>query len=82
MVCHTLPCDPQLFDEDTYTYTYLVGDKNSGEAALIDPVIDKVTRDLQIISDLGLKLKYAGECGRDSKTLASKSKGKYASKSG
>ena len=53
----------QLFDEDTYTYTYLVGDRASGEAALIDPVIDKAVRDLQIIADLGLKLKYAGQSG-------------------
>ncbi|XP_043202839.1 persulfide dioxygenase ETHE1, mitochondrial-like [Amphibalanus amphitrite] len=49
----------QLFDGDTYTYTYLVGDRSTGEAALIDPVIDQVTRDLQVVSDLGLTLKYA-----------------------
>ena len=50
----------QLFDADTYTYTYVVGDRSSGEAALIDPVIDQAVRDLQVVTDLGLKLKYAG----------------------
>ena len=27
----------QLFDHDSSTYTYLLGDANSGEALLIDP---------------------------------------------
>ncbi|XP_037080379.1 persulfide dioxygenase ETHE1, mitochondrial-like isoform X2 [Pollicipes pollicipes] len=49
----------QLFDADTFTYTYLVADRRSGEAALIDPVIDQVDRDLTLLRDLRLKLKYA-----------------------
>ncbi len=49
----------QLFDYDTWTYTYLIADENTGEAALIDPVITKIDRDLDLISELGLRLKYS-----------------------
>jgi len=48
----------QLFEKETSTYTYLLGDKNTKEAVLIDPVIETVERDLQLLSDLDLKLKY------------------------
>lgn len=49
----------QLFDGDTWTYTYLLADPQSGEAMLIDPVRDLVDRDLGLIKELGFKLKYA-----------------------
>ncbi|HHM05156.1 MAG TPA: MBL fold metallo-hydrolase [Gammaproteobacteria bacterium] len=49
----------QLFDYDTWTYTYLIADRDSGHAALIDPVQDQVERDLQLLTELGLTLKYA-----------------------
>ncbi len=49
----------QLFDYDTWTYTYLLGDKESKEALLIDPVINQVERDMALINELGLTLKYA-----------------------
>ncbi len=52
----------QLFDNKSFTYTYLLADKKSREAVLIDPVIELVSRDLNIIRDLDLKLKYAGKC--------------------
>lgn len=48
----------QLFDQDTFTFTYLVADEASGEAALIDPVVGQVDRDLTLLSELGLSLKY------------------------
>jgi sulfur dioxygenase len=48
----------QLFDQDTWTYTYLLADEVSREAVIIDPVIEKVERDLKLISELGLKLIY------------------------
>ncbi len=48
----------QLFDYDTWTYTYLIYDPNTREAALIDTVQEQVERDLQLIEELGLKLKY------------------------
>lgn len=46
----------QLFDRDSCTYTYLLGDPATGEALLIDPVLELVDRDLQIVEELGLKL--------------------------
>lgn len=49
----------QLFDGDTWTYTYLVADTQSGEAMLIDPVRDQIDRDLALVGQLGFKLKYA-----------------------
>lgn len=46
----------QLFEADSSTYTYLIGCRESGEAILIDPVLDTVERDLQVLHDLGLRL--------------------------
>lgn len=46
----------QLFDQDTWTYTYLLGDRDSREAVLIDPVREKVPAYLQLLGDLGLEL--------------------------
>lgn len=34
----------QLFDAQSSTYTYLLGDSASGEAVLIDPVFEQVRR--------------------------------------
>lgn len=51
----------QLFDHDTWTYTYLIADPTSGEAALIDPVAGQVERDLGLLVELGLTLKYSME---------------------
>jgi sulfur dioxygenase len=48
----------QLFDHDTYTYTYLIADPVTREAALIDTVKENKERDLQLVRELGLKLKY------------------------
>ena len=48
----------QLFDYETYTYTYLIADRESGEAVIIDPVAEQITRDLQLIEELGLRLRY------------------------
>ena len=46
----------QLFDETSATYTYLLGSRVGGEALLIDPVLDRVDRYLQLIEELGLRL--------------------------
>jgi glyoxylase-like metal-dependent hydrolase (beta-lactamase superfamily II) len=46
----------QLLEADSSTYTYLIGCEATGEAVLIDPVIDTVERDLQLVKDLGLTL--------------------------
>lgn len=51
----------QLFDYDTWTYTYLLWDEETKEAAVIDTVIEQVERDMQHIEELGLKVKYLME---------------------
>jgi uncharacterized membrane protein YedE/YeeE len=44
----------QLFEKESSTYTYLIGDSVSREAILIDPVDVTVDRDLAIAKELGL----------------------------
>ncbi len=46
----------QLFEPVSSTYTYLLGCEQTGQAALIDPVLDTVERDLGLIRELGLTL--------------------------
>jgi len=46
----------QLFDPQSSTYTYLLGDAASRQAVLIDPVFDQARRDVALIEELGLKL--------------------------
>jgi len=46
----------QLFDPQSSTYTYLLGDRPAGEAVLIDPVFEQVRRDAALIGELGLRL--------------------------
>lgn len=48
----------QLFDYETWTYTYLLADAHSKEAILIDSVKEQAERDLQLLKELGLSLKY------------------------
>jgi glyoxylase-like metal-dependent hydrolase (beta-lactamase superfamily II) len=47
----------QLFDRETYTYTYLLADANTKEAVLIDPVIERVDSYLLLLNELQLTLK-------------------------
>jgi glyoxylase-like metal-dependent hydrolase (beta-lactamase superfamily II) len=47
----------QLFEPQSSAYTYLVACEESREAALIDPVIETVERDLALLKELGLTLK-------------------------
>src|SRR5947199_1500325 len=46
----------QLFDSVSGTYTYLLASRRGGEALIIDPVLEKVDRYLQLIRELDLKL--------------------------
>lgn len=48
----------QLFEHESSTYTYLIADPASKEAALIDAVLETASRDLKWIQELGLSLKY------------------------
>lgn len=51
----------QLFDAETGTYTYLIADPETRAAALIDPVIEQIDRDLGLVRELGLDLAYVLE---------------------
>lgn len=51
----------QLFEKTSSTYTYLIGCPETGVCALIDPVLETVDRDLQLVRELGLKLAYTVE---------------------
>ena len=51
----------QLFEPISSAYTYLVACEDTREAALIDPVLETTERDLQLLENLGLTLKYAME---------------------
>ncbi|MEH2278101.1 MAG: MBL fold metallo-hydrolase [Nostoc sp.] len=51
----------QFFDPETSSYTYLIADEQTGDAVLIDPVLEQVDRDLQSLDELGLKLRYCLE---------------------
>ncbi|MCY4644113.1 MAG: MBL fold metallo-hydrolase, partial [Bacteriovoracales bacterium] len=51
----------QLFDRESCTYTYLLADGKTLEAVLIDSVFEHADRDLSLIEELGLKVKYVLE---------------------
>ena len=46
----------QLFDSTSGTYSYLMASRRGGEALIIDPVLEKVDRYLQLVKELDLKL--------------------------
>jgi glyoxylase-like metal-dependent hydrolase (beta-lactamase superfamily II) len=49
----------QLFDRVSCTYTYLIAERATGEAILVDPVISNVEQYLRLISELDLGLVLA-----------------------
>lgn len=51
----------QLFDEATWTYTYLIADPVSKDAVFIDPVNTHIDDYLQLLNEQGLNLKYSLE---------------------
>ncbi len=46
----------QLFDSTSGTYTYILASRQGGEALIIDPVLEKVDRYLQLVRELDLRL--------------------------
>ena len=46
----------QLFDQTSSTYSYLLASRKGGEALIIDPVLERVDRYLQLVRELDLKL--------------------------
>jgi sulfur dioxygenase len=51
----------QLFDLESCTYTYLMADPDVREAILVDAVLEQVERDLKLLKELGLSLRYCLE---------------------
>ena len=51
----------QLYDSGSNTYTYLLADLDLKEAILVDPVLEQVERDLKLLDELGLNLRYCLE---------------------
>uniref|UniRef100_UPI003AAA569F persulfide dioxygenase ETHE1, mitochondrial isoform X2 n=1 Tax=Centroberyx gerrardi TaxID=166262 RepID=UPI003AAA569F len=49
----------QLFESVSSTYTYLLADRETREAIIIDPVLETIDRDMKLIDELGLTLKLA-----------------------
>src|SRR5947209_4943125 len=46
----------QLFDSVSGTYTYLLASQRGGETLIIDPVLEKIQRYIQLIKELDLRL--------------------------
>ena len=51
----------QLFEPSSSTYTYLLADPENGVAALVDPVLETVDRDLAELQALGVRLTHTIE---------------------
>lgn len=51
----------QLFEEISCSYTYLLACPITQEAVLIDPVLDTFERDLNLLAELNLTLRYSIE---------------------
>ncbi|CAM9875767.1 unnamed protein product [Chrysoparadoxa australica] len=49
----------QLWEKESSTFTYIVGDPATGDACILDPVDLTADRDVEILNQLGLRLKYA-----------------------
>ena len=46
----------QLFDSTSSTYSYLIASRRGAEALIIDPVLEKVDRYIQLLNELDLRL--------------------------
>lgn len=51
----------QMFEPQSSAFTYLIACEGTREAVLIDPVLETVERDLALLSELNLTLKYTLE---------------------
>lgn len=51
----------QMFDEESFTYTYILSDENTSEAVIIDPVASHIEDYIDFIQENNLHLKYALE---------------------
>lgn len=51
----------QLYDSTSSTYTYVLADEETREAVIIDPVFEQHERDMALLRELGLTLRYCLE---------------------
>jgi len=51
----------QMFDTVSSTYSYLLASRRGGEALIIDPVLEKVDRYIQLLNELDLRLVKAAD---------------------
>jgi glyoxylase-like metal-dependent hydrolase (beta-lactamase superfamily II)/rhodanese-related sulfurtransferase len=51
----------QLYDSESGTYTYVVGDEHSREALVIDSVFERFERDRALVRELELRVRYTLE---------------------
>ncbi|MGD9538431.1 MAG: MBL fold metallo-hydrolase [Alphaproteobacteria bacterium] len=49
----------QLFHAESGTYTYLIAARMGGEALIIDPVVERIERYMQLLKELDLELVWA-----------------------
>ena len=47
-----------LFDLESSTWTYILTDKATKKAVIIDPVLDQVERDQKLLKEMGVDLVY------------------------
>lgn len=48
----------QLFDPATWTYTYVLADPITRDAIIIDPVLEQTERDLAVLAEMQVNLRY------------------------
>ena len=60
----------QLFDSTSGTYSYLIASRHGAEALVIDPVLEKVDRYIQLLNELDLKLVKAIQVDGGSEFMA------------
>lgn len=48
----------QLFEKTSSTYTYILADATTLEGIIIDPVLETLERDLNLLKELGITLRY------------------------
>lgn len=72
----------QLFDRETSTYTYIIADEVTNEAAIIDPVKEQFERDVLLLEQLEFNLKYVLETHvhADHITSSGKMRDKFSAK--
>ena len=49
----------QLFDQETWTFTYLLWDLETMEGLIIDPLREQFERDVCLVGELGVRMLYA-----------------------